>query len=409
MTVSIDSTTIVLAVILVDIFMIVLIISYKNILKDRSLKIFLAAKICQMTNFILWGLGVLMTGAIDTSSMDFFYLIVENVLFVSAIALEGLAVLALFGAGRLWAKKILPLATAAFAAAYSFLYFAVSGQEARIVLVSAFCMLFILYPALHLLFNHQKSYLQRIVGILYLLVIGGFLSRMLVAVGLFHASFASVEEIYSWINFALFVMMILSGTGYFLLAKEQADIRLLKRANTDSLTGILNRRAFAEQGKRSLRYFERKKGPVSFLLFDIDDFKKVNDTYGHYVGDTALKEVALIVQEGLRSYDLFGRYGGDEFAILLPDANEEEASLVAERMRRTIEIKAIYEHAKIRITICIGIVTIIPTKETDLKKIYRMADGALYEAKLMGGNCVVCSRGQMPEMGEDIFWAEQDR
>ena len=169
-----------------------------------------------------------------------------------------------------------------------------------------------------------------------------------------------------------------------LLAKEKTDTRLLERANTDSLTGILNRRAFIEQSNRTIRYFQRKKQPVSFIIFDIDNFKKINDTFGHYVGDTVLREISSMISESLRGYDFLGRYGGDEFAILLPAADEKDSYVVAERLRQVVEAKAIYEHTKLRITICIGMVTVVPDEKTDLDALYKLADGALYEAKIAG-------------------------
>lgn len=397
MTISIDTKTIVLAIILVDIFMIILIISYRNVLKDKSLKMFLAAKITQMATYILWGAGLSLVGMADAFLLDLVALVAGNILFMVAIALEGLAILILFDAKRRKTKSAYLAMSAAFGTAYCLFYFMGAGQGTRIVLVSLFCIAFIAYPAAYLLSNKQKSYLQRIMGFLYLLVMAGFFIRVLIVAGVFGAAPAVQEEALSWTNFGLFVMMILSGTGYFLLAKEQADIRLLERANTDSLTGVLNRRAFVEQGKRSLRYFERKGEPVSFLIFDIDGYKKVNDTFGHYVGDTVLKEVSEMVQNNLRAYDFLGRYGGDEFSVLLPGTGEKDSNIVADRLRRVVEEQAIYEHTKLRITISIGLVTTIPQKETSIETLYRQADGALYEAKLSGGNSVMRNGKKIPE------------
>jgi len=397
MTISIDTKTIVLAIILVDIFMIVLIVSYRNVLKDRSLKLFLSAKIFQIATYILWAAGLSMAGMADAFPLEIIALVAGNILFIIAIALESLAVLMLYGPGRSRKKIVYYVMAAAFGAAYSLFYFMGAGQGGRIALISLFCITLIAYPAAYLLANKYKSYLQRVVGFLYLLVMAGFFIRVLIVAGVFGTTSAVQEEAHSWVNFALFLMMILSGTGYFLLAKEQADIRLLERANTDSLTGVLNRRAFAEQGRRVLHYFERKKEPVSFLIFDIDEFKRVNDTFGHYVGDTVLKDVSEMVLSSLRAYDYLGRYGGDEFAVLLPGTGEEDSDVVADRLRRVVEAQAIYEHTKLRITICIGLVTTVPQKETNIEALYRQADGALYEAKLLGGNSVVRSGKKIPE------------
>jgi len=394
MIISIDTQTIVFAIILVNIFMMILIISYRNALKDRPLKLFLAAKICQMAAFISWAFSLTPAGAVDDPHVGSLTLMVGNILFIIAIAQEGLAVTALYLKKQSRIKWIYTVMAAAFTTAYALFYAFGAGEGIRIALVSFFCIVLVIYPAVYLMANKQKSYLQRVVGILYFLIISGLFTRMLIVAGIFGHDQAMQDEGYSWANFALFVMMILASTGYFLLAKEQADIRLLYRANTDSLTGVLNRRAFFEQGQRIIRYFERKKEPVTFMIFDIDGFKKVNDVFGHYVGDIVLKEVSGVVQENLRGYDYFGRYGGDEFTVLLPGADEKDSDLVAERLRRIVESQTIYENTKLRITICIGLVTVVPEKETSVDILFKEADGALYEAKLKGGNTVVRSGGK---------------
>ncbi len=399
MAVLIDTKTIVLAVILVDVFMILLIISYKNILKDSSLKTFMAAKITQMATYILWALSYYFADGADFIMLNSLLLIVTNILFMLSVALESLAVLMLYDAIHMRTKKAYRTMIIVFSIVFILFYSLGAQQTFRIGEISIFCIAFVVYPAVYLLTNKNGTYLQRTMGFLYSLVAAVFLFRLLIAAGVFGADPALQEEGYSWVIFALFVMMILSGSGYFLLAKERTDMRLLKWANTDSLTGILNRRAFVEQSRYTLRYFERKKEPVSFMIFDIDSFKKINDTFGHYVGDTVLREVSAMMSESLRGYDFLGRYGGDEFTVLLPGADERDSYLVAERLRKVVEDKAIYKHTKLRITICIGLVTVIPDKDTDLDTLYRLADEALYEAKIAGGNCIIRCGEELPRSG----------
>jgi diguanylate cyclase (GGDEF)-like protein len=328
---------------------------------------------------------------------DTLILIVANILFMLAIALESLAVLMLYDSKRVRTKKAYHIMISVFSIAFVLFYVFGAQQPLRIEIISLFSIAFVAYPALYLLTNKNGSYLQRIMGFLYLLVMAAFFLRTLNAAGIFWADPALREEGHSWVNFALFVMMILSGSGYFLLAKERTDIRLLERANTDSLTGILNRRAFIEQSRRTIRYLQRKKQPVSFMIFDIDSFKKINDTFGHYVGDTVLREISTMMSDSLRGYDFLGRYGGDEFTILLPAADEKDSYLVAERLRQVVEARAIYEHTKLRITICIGLVTVVPDENTDLDALYRLADEALYEAKISGGNCIARRGEKLPK------------
>lgn len=397
MTVSTDIGTIIFAIILVDVFMILLIISYRNILKDKSLKMFLAAKITQMASYVLWAFCYFFYSSADAAFPGTLILIVANILFMLAIALESLAVLMLYDSKRVRTKKAYHIMISGFSIAFVLFYVFGAQQPLRIEIISLFSIAFVAYPAVYLFTNKSGSYLQRIMGFLYLLVMAAFLLRALTAAGVFWTDPVLQEEGHSWVNFALFVMMILSGSGYFLLAKERTDIRLLERANTDSLTGILNRRAFIEQSRRTIRYFQRKKQPVSFMIFDIDSFKKINDTFGHYVGDTVLREVSAMMSDSLRGYDFLGRYGGDEFTIFLPGADERDSYLVAERLRQVVEARAIYEHTKLRITICIGLVTVIPDENTDLDALYKLADEALYEAKIAGGNCIARCGEKLPK------------
>jgi len=109
--------------------------------------------------------------------------------------------------------------------------------------------------------------------------------------------------------------------------------RILELANTDPLTGLLNRRAFMERMEQEMSRAQREKKPFSFILADIDHFKRVNDTYGHQVGDLVLQRFTRQLQTCARPYDFLGRYGGEEFVVCLAGADRLQAGLVAERMR----------------------------------------------------------------------------
>jgi diguanylate cyclase (GGDEF)-like protein/PAS domain S-box-containing protein len=161
--------------------------------------------------------------------------------------------------------------------------------------------------------------------------------------------------------------------------------RLLELAMMDGLTGILNRRAFVEAAASAFSLARRHGRPLSFLMFDADHFKRVNDTYGHHVGDAVLIKMSQVVQDALRAGDVLGRIGGEEFGILLPETSLEQAAEVAERLIGAIRQASVEteEGRLVRFTISAGIAAVTPDVP-DLDALMRQADGALYEAKQSG-------------------------
>ena len=165
----------------------------------------------------------------------------------------------------------------------------------------------------------------------------------------------------------------------------------LSMALTDSLTGLFNRRYLAVHLQRVLNRISETRKPVAAIMFDIDHFKAVNDTYGHQVGDEVLKEVANRVSRNLRNFDMVTRFGGEEFVIIMPDASLEAAGLVAERLRQRIagEPFTIADPAvKLSITISLGVASTEDVHEQP-DALIRRADKALYEAKGRGRNRVI--------------------
>lgn len=174
---------------------------------------------------------------------------------------------------------------------------------------------------------------------------------------------------------------------------ERANVyaEVLKHATLDALTGLNNRRQFEIRLKQEYASATRQKHPLCAIMTDIDFFKKVNDTYGHAMGDKVLKSVANVIKQQLREYDIPSRYGGEEFCILLPQTKLEEAHIVAQRLRLAVEKNIIDENQKISVTISIGLSQL---KEGDTAEdLYRHADKALYEAKERGRNRVIVYEG----------------
>ncbi len=171
--------------------------------------------------------------------------------------------------------------------------------------------------------------------------------------------------------------------------KRMAE-NLRKLANTDGLTGLFNRRHFNSQLQSEIKRCKRNGRALSLLILDLDFFKKVNDQFGHASGDMVLKEFAKTCKEVLRDIDIFGRMGGEEFAIYLPDTDRKGAQILAERLRQATEnIVVMSEHdEKIPVTVSIGISFFDSSIEDTQDDLIIRADKALYKAKQQGRNRV---------------------
>lgn len=164
--------------------------------------------------------------------------------------------------------------------------------------------------------------------------------------------------------------------------KERTD-ELEKQANTDPLTGIFNRRKFMQIALHELSRFKRHKHIFSILMLDIDDFKKVNDNFGHDVGDKVIKDVATIIQEATRDSDCFSRWGGEEFIIMLPESDLSGRCIFAEKIINLINSYK-FDHAE-RVTVSMGVTSSIENDD-NIDEIIKRADHALYKAKGSGKN-----------------------
>ena len=196
----------------------------------------------------------------------------------------------------------------------------------------------------------------------------------------------------------LFLIAIVALVFAWLLAKlVQGQRRLYKASSTDMLTGISNRRKLMRKGQKLLQKAKAKKADFSVIMIDIDNFKKVNDRCGHSVGDQVLKKVAELGEAFIRKTDLFGRFGGEEFIVFLPNTSTAQAKMIAERFRTSVERYEwqIKDIAQIPLTtsISIGIATnadVSLDKKYDLTALINQADNLLYLAKKQGRN-KVCS------------------
>ena len=163
-----------------------------------------------------------------------------------------------------------------------------------------------------------------------------------------------------------------------------------RQAVTDELTGLANVRAFTSFLDREIERRRRFDHPVGLVMIDLDDFKRVNDTYGHQQGDEVLAHVAWVLREASRDLDMVVRYGGEELAVVLPQTDGSGAAQLAERMRRAIEslhVPRVGQSGTIEVTASFGVAS-VPENGLDRNELIAAADAALYAAKAGGKNRV---------------------
>ncbi|WP_162551123.1 GGDEF domain-containing protein [Paenibacillus tepidiphilus] len=261
----------------------------------------------------------------------------------------------------------------------------------RVAVASLWAMLFVIYPALRLTRRKDGSPLQRLLGSVFYLIAAAMLVRAVAAAFLEpDMSALSPDAAQYPYLLGMFFMMIMGTAAFVLLSNEHSYEELKRMATYDTLTAILGRRAFFLEAEVKLALAVQKGEPYTLLLMDIDHFKTVNDTYGHDQGDKVLQEFALTVEARLGNGDLFGRVGGEEFAVVLYGLNEAESSLKAEQLREAV-LAASQLKLPCDCTVSIGIITVKPDQWTSLSMLYKLSDRALYQAKQNGRNRVVRS------------------
>lgn len=171
--------------------------------------------------------------------------------------------------------------------------------------------------------------------------------------------------------------------------RKNLEEELRRLSTLDALTGLLNRREFFVQAQQEYERFHRYHHPLALIMADIDYFKQINDEYGHLIGDQVLQRVAETLQNNLRQVDILGRYGGEEFVMMLPEADMQTAQALAERLRTAVA-QAVIEtlQGPVSVTLSLGVAAISNGHPMSLERLLDSADQMLYAAKKAGRNCV---------------------
>lgn len=196
------------------------------------------------------------------------------------------------------------------------------------------------------------------------------------------------------------VLAVLAVPTVLLARRFMMHAQLLAKSRIDTKTGLLNVSTWESEAEREIARAVRTRSPLCLAMLDIDHFKLVNDTYGHLVGDKALRAVTDALREQLRSYDLAGRFGGEEFVILLPQTREENALSIAERLRMhiadmSVPVSGDKPEDCIRLTVSVGVASLNDTNR-ELTDLIAAADAALYLAKQTGRNKTQIANANAP-------------
>ena len=265
-------------------------------------------------------------------------------------------------------------------------YILQTAMPVQLAFISYSFFFLLCIPGIMYTVTSDNSIFKRIIGISY---IGLFLFSLFRGMEALRQPINTFNEVLQNVSLVLFILiMIIGSTGELLFIKEEDDHRIRDMAFFDPLTTLLNRRRFLEEAERCFAHHARYAEFLSILFLDIDHFKKVNDQYGHRFGDEVLKDFASLLQKSIRSSDVCGRYGGEEFVVVLAKTQTDRAISAAKRLQAAITLSSFSKHPEFAYTVSIGVYSFIPlaNKECFLEMCIEKSDMALYRAKENGRN-----------------------
>lgn len=289
------------------------------------------------------------------------------------------------GVNRRWMQ-----ATAGIMAGFILLYLAGATMGTRVFASAMILAGYSLVAAAGLCLRKHTTSLRKIVAIFFVLFAVFQIARALDAWprGANYPVFAasSVQTI-SFIS--IYVHMLISTVAYLLISRELVDLKLREAATRDYLTGIYNRRQFIQLSKKLFALMIRQQKPATIFMIDFDYFKVINDTYGHDGGDRALLHFCQETQAIIRSEDIFGRYGGEEFIVFAPNMTAAAAFAMGNRLKEAVELSSANDAAVPGYTVSIGMATMVPGASADIETLIMQADQALLQAKRSERNQIV--------------------
>ena len=275
------------------------------------------------------------------------------------------------------------------------IYFMVYQRDMRSAVVAGALIFAGVYLiCARLTFSQERGFLGNLFWItssLFMLLGLLMLGRAILAFGADNAVYENFE---AWpVNAYAFMIGAVSqffvSSLFVIMLSYKINENLVAIATIDGLTGVLNRRGLEDAAQKMQGICKRINLSMAVLMIDVDHFKKVNDQHGHLYGDGVLRDLTQVISDILRSGDVFGRYGGEEFCVFLPNTNEQEASRLAERIRAGVEFALSSVNQKtVNVTISIGVADSV-TAGYDFMGLVAAADKALFAAKNKGRNRVV--------------------
>ncbi|MGE5653117.1 MAG: GGDEF domain-containing protein [Bacillota bacterium] len=309
-----------------------------------------------------------------------------NASFIAGLAIEAFCLTSVGQTPRPGTHRRWVAVTTVVCAIFAVIYFGGASITTRTFVYSLIAAGFALTVAITLLMASGTK-LRRTVCLFLLLAAVPMLPWGLDLLGAGPSATLFADSTVTTITLLMFyVQMMISSISYLMIHREIIAIRLEQAATRDFLTGVFNRRQFLKLSAIAVTEAIAKRSPVSVLMLDLDEFKAINDTYGHAVGDQVLQQFCQRSVKAIRETDILGRYGGDEFVVFAPNTSAAEIVGMGEHLRSLThqdpaDLPAYH--------ISVGTATIVPTSADDLERLIVMADKALLQAKEHGRDQVI--------------------